>query len=198
MGKKRGRKPSKKTVAAKSALQKKKHWLDCDNEDCGTGDGAYVDGDVVGFTCGSCVALTVAAPEQPKPALTYAEKQERKAARAERKKVRDAAKVNRESLGLGRGWHKRILFKTEKDGKQLYFSRGKKITAAKYKALEKKVAKTAKAKDAKPSFGRGWHFKKTFVGPDGSVYESGKLLHPGLERPDLAEFELLMEQHKNG
>lgn len=195
LGKTRGRKPSKKTVAAKSALQKKRHWIDCVACEI---EGAYVDGDVEQLTCAGCMSLMVAPPEARKPARSAAEKAERKAARAERKKVRDAAKANREDLGLGRGWHKRILFKTEKDGKALYFSRGKKITAAAYKALEKKAAKTSKAKNAKPSFGRGWHFKKEFVGPDGELYKAGKKVATGGIEPTLKEFDLLMEQNSNG
>lgn len=178
LGKKRGRKPSKRTAAARTELQRKKHWLDC--AECEL-DGAEVDGDVTRFICSTCVARQVAPPEAPKQALTPEEKEaraERKAARKERKDAiaRGETPPGPVDLGFGRGWHRKILFKAEVAGKTKHYSRGKEITSSKYKAIAKAEAKRQKSKvKSTAGFGRGWHFKDKFVAPNGDVYKKGKL-----------------------
>ncbi len=199
LGKKRGRKPSKKTVKARSKEKTRSHWLDCSTEDCL--EGAMCDGDVVVYTCGLCVCKDV--PWQlPKPPKTDEEKaaaRDRKVAReAKKKAIADGTFVAPEKskkTGFGRGWHRCLIFSnTDEDGKTEYFSKGKKITKARFTKLVKQHA--AKG-DAKPteSFGRGWHFKKNFVAPNGDVYECGKLTKKASKSPTIAELQALMAQH---
>lgn len=178
LGTKRGRKPSKRTAAARTELQRKRHWLDC--AECEL-DGAEVDGDVTRFICSTCVAGQVAPPEAPKQALTPEEKvarAERKTARKERKDAiaRGEIPTGPVDLGFGRGWHRKILFTAEVAGKTKHYSRGKEITAAKYKNIAKAEAKRTQSKvKVTAGFGRGWHFKDKFVAPNGDVYKKGKL-----------------------
>lgn len=178
LGKKRGRKPSKRTAAARTELQKKRHWLDC--VECEI-DGAQVDGDVTSFICSTCVAGQVAPPEMPKPALTPEEKEARAARKTARKERKDAIARGEVpegpvDLGFGRGWHRKILFKAEVAGKTKYYSRGKEVTASKYKNLSKAEANRQESKvKVTAGFGRGWHFKDRFVAPNGDVYNKGKL-----------------------
>lgn len=201
LGKTRGRKPSKKTVKLRAKGKLESHWLDCKTEDCL--EGANVDGDVITFTCALCVCNEI--PWQlPKPL----ESQQDKLARLERKAARVAKKEaiaagtwvepeKPEKLGFGRGWHRRITFSAEIKGEMQYFSKGKKITKTQYTKLERAEAKKLKAKD-KPtaSFGRGWHFMKEFIAPNGDKYECGRLVLTASKQPTLDELQSLMMQHK--
>lgn len=181
LGKTRGRKPSKKTLAIRSARSKQRHWLDC--AECGI-DGAQVDGDVTRFVCSTCVAKTAGPPEAPKQALTPEEKLARAARKTARKERKDAIARGETpqgpvDLGFGRGWHRKILFKAEVAGNTKHYSRGKEITAAKYKNIAKAEAKRQQSKvKVTAGFGRGWHFKDRFVAPNGDVYKKGKLHRP--------------------
>lgn len=193
LGKQRGRKPNKKTVKARSELQKKQHWLDC--KECEI-YGSWVDGDVTDFLCAWCVQKAIPGPALPKPRKSLEEREEAKVGREERKKERLAKKGERKALGLGRGWHLKVAFTAELDGKPVYFSKGKKITKAAYTKLVKVQQKAAKAK-IKPTagFGRGWHFMDVFYAPNGDRYEKGKLAKKATKEPTEQELDSLMEQN---
>ena len=202
--KKRGRKPSKKTLKARTKEKMQRHWLDC--HVCGD-DGAEVDGDITKFTCGRCAMIGVAPPVLSK-ALTDEEKKarkERREAREKRKKDILAGKIPASKVAIGvRGWHLKILFTAEVNGKQKYYSRGKEITKAAYKKIEKEQAakKATKADEDAVKHIRGWHKKDIYVGPEGETYMFGELVLKANKNPTDAElereFEQLMEQHVNG
>jgi len=197
--KKRGRKPGKGTVKTRDELKKKRHWLDC--AECGA-DGGWVDGDVTSMICGLCVQKKVAPPPAPPKKLTADEKAKREKQRAERKKyllaVARGEIVPEKKFSFGRGWHKRILFKTELDGKTKYFSQGKEITKAKYAKIEKEQVKKADVKAKKPARVRGWHFMEKFVDEKGNLFKKGKLVKKGTKEPTVKELEQLMNQQLNG
>ena len=191
---KRGRRPKKSTVVANDALQKQKHWLECE---CGR-DGATVDGDVTKFTCAYCVQIAVGPPQLAK-ALTEEEKAVKAARKAERIARKEAISrgelIVEKKTNFGRGWHRKAAFTAEVDGKTLYFSFGKEVT----KKVYNKVAKSRAAKvDAKSkpsaSWGRGWHLRKRFVTPAGDVYEKGVLITRAADEPTEKELSQLMEQ----
>ncbi len=174
-GKKRGRKPTKRTVEAKTAIQRQKHWLDCD--ECGL-DGAEVEGDVSRFICARCVQRIAEPPDLPKR-QTKEEKQAAVARKAEKAALKLAelkGETSPTKLNFGRGWHRRILFKAEVEGKTRYYSKGKEITAAKYKKMDKEQKGQVKPVKTTVGFGRGWHFKDVFMAPNGDRYEKGKLV----------------------
>jgi len=173
--KKRGRKPGKKTQKTRSELKLKTHWLDCIQ--CGL-HGADVEGDVTAFTCGTCVQKVVAAPDLKAP-LT----DEQKIAKKARKEAREARAeavaagdvVETPKFAFGRGWHRKIVFSAEVEGKTRYFSLGKEIKKGEHTKLKKEQKKKAKKTAPKKTkgFGRGWHLKAHFVAPNGDVYEKG-------------------------
>ena len=196
LNKKRGRRPKKSTLKAKSELQKKRHWVDCE---CGL-DGAMVDGDVVSITCASCVQKVVAAPPTPKQPVSKEEKEMRAARKLERARQKEAKKqgltLDAKDLGFGRGWHRKILFETEVDGKARYFSEGKEITKRAYNKIAKDREKVESKKAAGTrGWGRGWHLKGEFVAPSGDLYESGSLVTKAEAEPDEKELLSLMVQH---
>lgn len=147
--------------------------------------------------CSPCIQKQVAPPKAPAPKLTA----EQKALKAERKLQRVALKatdaefkaarkagrkpkikqlVAPKDLGFSRGWHWKKLFKTEigEDAQKQpvrYFTLGKEISQSQYEKLLKETANAVMAK-VKPTagFGRGWHLKKKFIAPDGTVYHKGK------------------------
>jgi len=198
IAKRRGRKPGKKAFAKQVEARRNPHWLDC--QECGL-EGAEVDGDVTAYTCWKCVCSAI-----PWPVAKQPESADEKTARLERKAARLAKKeaiakgtyvepTKPGSLGFGRGWHRCVIFsQLDEDGKQVYYSRGKKITKAQFTKL---VREHAKKHAPKPTaeFGRGWHFRKLFVAPNGDVYTMGKLAKKATKNPNEAELDLLMEQH---
>jgi len=203
LGKKRGRKPKKSTVKARDAKKMDRHWLDCQN--CGL-EGAEVDGDVTAFTCGRCAQIGVAAPILPKIITS-----EEKVARKERKEARMARKAaiargevvektTKNVLGFGRGWHRKMLFEVEVEGKTRYFTMGKELSKKEFDKLSKTL-QSKKDQGMKPTagWGRGWHLKDTFVSPTGDYFESGSLITPAstkVTEKDLEkEFGLLMNQN---
>ena len=195
-GKKRGRKPSKRTQQSRSALQKKRHWLDCD--ECDT-EGAWVDGDINKLICPRCTQKRCAPPDMPKKPLNDEERKLRLARKLERAKLKEAKRqgivLDTKDLGFGRGWHRTALFVTEIDGKSRYFTFGVEITKKEYSKLLKEHTKAVTAKVSKTTgWGRGWHLKGEFVSPEGDVYESGSLTRKAKAEPDLAEFQALMVQ----
>lgn len=147
--------------------------------------------------CSPCIQKQAAPPKAPLPKLTS----EQKALKAERKLQRVAQKamavelktarkagrkpkikqlVAPKDLGFTRGWHWKKLFKTEigADAQKQparYFTLGKEISQSQYEKLLKETVNAVMAK-VKPTagFGRGWHLKKKFVAPDGTVYHKGK------------------------
>lgn len=196
LGKKRGRRPKKSTVKARSELQRKQHWVDCE---CGL-DGAMVDGDVVSMTCSRCTQKGVAPPPVPKKPLSKEERALKVARKLERAKLKEAKRqglsLDTKDLGFGKGWHRKILFTTEVDGKPRYFSEGKEVT----KKVYDKIARTRSKIEAKKAagtrgWGRGWHLKGEFVAPTGDLYESGSLVTKAKADPDEAELLSLMVQH---
>jgi len=195
LGKKRGRKPSKKTLKTRTEQKLKRHWLDC--KECGI-EGADVDGDVVEFTCARCVQKVVIPPPRPKPKLTKEEKELKAARKIERAKLREAKKqgldFDPKDLGFGRGWHRKALFTTEISGKARYFSFGKEITKKQYAKLEKERSKKADAKQSS-GWGRGWHLKGEFISPEGDYYESGSIVKKAAAEPTEQELLDLMLQH---
>ena len=177
---KKFRKLTKKEAALVRA-GKTRHYVAC-----ACGEEVYTDTSVCKVICGTCVQKLVAPPPAPKQPLTAEEKMLRAQRKAERKALKEAKAAGkplpkRKDLGFTQGWHRRTLFKTEVDGKAQYFVRGQSVSKKEYD----KVAKEQKAKKAtaaaKPKFGRGWHFKKRFVSPDGTVYSYGKKV--GTRRP---------------
>ena len=197
LGKKRGRKPKKATVTERDRLKRKKHWLDC--SECGV-EGAEVDGDVEAMTCARCVQKTLPPPPKPKKPISKEEKALKVARKLERAKAQEAKKagitLDTKDLGFGQGWHRKILFMTEVDGKARYFSKGKEVTKKQYDKIAKERAKIEAKKAAGTSgWGRGWHLKGEFVAPTGDVYESGSLITKGKADPDEAELLSLMVQH---
>ncbi len=198
IAKRRGRKPGVKAFAKQAEARANRHWLDC--QECGV-ESAEVDGDVTAFTCALCVSAAIPWPK-PKQPETDDEKRtrlERKAARLAKKEAMVAGTyvepTKPGSLGFGRGWHRCVIFsQLDEDGKQVYYSRGKKITKAQFTKL---VREHAKKHAPKPTaeFGRGWHFRKLFVAPNGDVYTMGKLAKKATKNPNEAELDLLMEQH---
>jgi hypothetical protein len=197
--KKRGRKPSKGTVKTRDELKKKRHWLDC--AECGL-DGAWVDGDVTRLTCALCVQKKLAPPKAPAKKLTGDEKAIRDKRREERKQyllaVLRGEVAPEKKFSFGRGWHRRLLFKTELDGKDRYFSEGKEVTKAQYAKIEKVQATKADAKANKPARVRGWHFMEKFVDEKGNLYKRGKLVKKAPKSPTVKELEQLMAQQLNG
>ena len=177
MFKRRGRKPSKKTLKAQIRLKTQRKWLDCS---CGR-DGAWVDGDIDSLTCSYCVQEQVAPPPPAKKALTP----EEKVLKIERKKAREAKKAaiargevpppTPKDLGFCRGWHRKQLFEITLENKTRYFSFGKEVTKAEFAKIRKsRVQKDEAKKKATSGWGRGWHLKKSFKAPDGTVYCFGK------------------------
>jgi len=204
LGKKRGRKPKKETVLANDVKKMNRYWLDC--HVCGM-DGAEVDGDITRFTCGRCAQIGVPAPVLPKT-MTSEEKKARKERSKARKERKEAIargeivpqKSAQALLGFGRGWHRKILFEVEVEGKTRYFSKGKELTKTQFTKLTKtQNEKNEKGKKPSSGWGRGWHLKDTFVSPEGDYYESGSLIEPGHKTPTVkeleTEFEALMIQH---
>ena len=194
---KRGRKPGKQAFEKQAVARANRHWLDC--QECET-ESAEVDGDVVAFTCALCMCKQIPWPtaKQPPTAEEKQARAERKQARLERKEAiaRGEAPPVKEDLGFGRGWHRRLLFTSEVDGEMRYYSKGKSVTKAQYTKIERAQAKQAKAKLAGQSgFGRGWHFKKNFIAPNGDVYNMGKRGKKASKTPTLDELNSLMEQH---
>lgn len=159
-------------------------------ESCGQNE-ARVEADNKLVWCSECVQRHVAPPPAPKPPLTQAERELRAARKLERVK-RKAAKeqgliIAPKDLGFVRGWHRRKLFKTEigEHGEKItvrYFSYGKEITAEEYDKIAKDSLSHELNKTAPTSgWGRGWHLKKHFVAPDGTVWSHGKKIqepHP--------------------
>jgi hypothetical protein len=197
LGKKRGRKPSKKTLKTRTEQKLQRLWLDC--KECGV-ESAEVDGDVIEFTCSRCVQKLVVPPPKPRPKLSKEEKALRAQRKIERAKLREAKKqgitIDAKDLGFGRGWHRKALFKTEIDDKARYFSFGKEVTKKEYDTVAKERTKTNAAKTNKTSgWGRGWHLKGEFVAPTGDVYESGSLVKKAKAEPDEGELLALMLQH---
>jgi len=171
--KRRGRKPSKKTQQRRSDVQKKAHWLDC--IECGV-NGSDVEGDVTKFTCGNCVQKAAAPPDLKAPLTDEqkAQKKAKKVAKAEKARALAAGEVvETPKFSFGRGWHRKIVFSAEVNGKTRYFSLGKEIKKAEFTKLKKAQKKTKKA--APKKWGRGWHLKVRFVAPNGDVYKRGKL-----------------------
>lgn len=199
LSKRRGRKPGKKAFEAQAAARKNSHWLDC--QECGL-ESREVDGNVTTFTCWKCTCSLVAWPagKQPETADEKQARLERKAARVAKKEAIAAGTyVEPEkpgSLGFGRGWHRCVIFSAEVDGKEVYYTKGVKITKAQFTKL---VAQHAEKHAVKPTaeFGRGWHFRKNFVAPNGDVYSMGKLASKATKQPDLTELQSLMEQHSS-
>ncbi|KKK76358.1 hypothetical protein LCGC14_2864460 [marine sediment metagenome] len=198
IAKRRGRKPGKKAFAKQVEARANQHWLDC--QECGL-ESREVDGDVTAFTCWKCVSAAVPWPvaKQPETAEEKTARLERKAARLAKKEAIAAGTfvepVKPGSLGFGRGWHRCVIFShLGEDGKQVYYSRGKKITKVQFTKL---VREHAKKHAPKPTseFGRGWHFRKVFVAPNGDIYNLGKLAEKAAKQPNFAEFQALMEQH---
>jgi len=117
-----------------------------------------------------------------KPLPTPEEKEARNARRKEREERKAAiadgtyvAPKTRKDLGFGRGWHKKMTFKTGANGSTEYYTRGVKITKKEYDTINREQKKAVKEKK-KNSFGRGWHFKAVFIAPNGDRYEKGKLV----------------------
>ncbi|KKK63550.1 hypothetical protein LCGC14_2993170 [marine sediment metagenome] len=136
---------------------------------------------VSAFTCARCVVCMVPFPTF-KPALTADEKAARTVRRKEREErkaaIADGTYVqpkSRQDLGFGRGWHKKVRFKTGANGKTEYYSKGEKITRKEYDRLGRGLRKADKEKK-QSSFGRGWHFKAVFIAANGDRYEKGKLV----------------------
>lgn len=151
-----------------------------------------VDADTSTVTCATCTQKLAGAPAAPKAPLSVEERELRAARKAEKiaKKAAKQAGIEyklSKDLGLTRGWWFKKLFKTsiDKHGKPCetqYFSLGKSITKEEYERLEKELA-TAKSakKSAERHWGKGWHLKKHFVAPDGSVWSKGKMVTPAPE-----------------
>ena len=195
--KKRGRKPSKRTLKKRSQLKQNRHWLDCSQ--CGM-EGAEVDGDISVLICSTCVAKMVPPPPKPRQPLSKEEKELRAARKIERAKQKAAKKagltLETKDLGFGRGWHRKALFTTKIDGKARYFSFGKEIKKREFDKLSRARAKDEAAKiKMSTGWGRGWHLKGEFISPDGDIYESGSLRKKASKEPTLEEFQTLMEQH---
>ena len=134
---------------------------------------------VISFICARCAVVMVPFPVL-KPQMTEEEKSARRARANERRLRKEATargeKVapSRKDLGFGRGWHKKILFKTGINGSTEYYTKGEKITKKEYDTINREQKKAVKEKK-KNSFGRGWHFKAVFIAPNGDRYEKGKL-----------------------
>jgi len=75
-------------------------------------------------------------------------------------------KAAKKQNAMPRGWHLKKLF--EKNGK--FYSFGKEITKAAYDKIAAAIVNKPKPKN----WGQGWHFKKHFVAPDGSIWKRGK------------------------
>ena len=197
LGKKRGRRPKKSTVKARTELQRKRHWVDC--KECGL-DGAEVDGDIESMICSRCIQKGVAPPPPPKKPISAEEKALKVARKLERVKAKEAKRqgltLDTKDLGFGQGWHRKILFETEVDGKARYFSEGKEVTKKQYDKIARARAKIEAKKAAGTSgWGRGWHLKGEFVAPTGDLYESGSLVTKAKVEPDEKELMALMAQH---
>lgn len=160
------------------AAREEKVWLVC--KKCEV-NGSYCDAGTLSLICARCVVRMV-----PFPILKPRETTEEKSARLARKVDRETRKAaiadgtyvepkSRKDMGFGRGWHKKMLFKTGTNGTTEYFTRGEKITKKEYTRLNREQKNTAKEK-TKTSFGRGWHFKAVFIAPNGDRYEKGKLV----------------------
>jgi hypothetical protein len=197
IAKRRGRKPGKKAFAKQVEARANRHWLTC--QECELEEGE-VDGNVIAFTCYKCVCNAIPWPVHKQP-----ETPEEKSARLERKATRLAKKeaiadgtwvepTKAVGSSFGRGWHRCVLFNAEVDGKEVYYSRGKKISKAKFTKLVREHA-TKHAPTPTAEFGRGWHFRKVFVAPNGDMYTLGKLAMKASGDPTEAELLALMEQH---
>ena len=202
IGKRKGRKPGKKAFEKQATARANRHWIDCQGDDCV--ESAEVDGDVIGWTCTRCVGKETPWPvaKQPPTVEEKKAKAERKAARRAKKEaiaagtyVEPEKSAKSVTSGFGRGWHRCIVFShLGEDGKEAFYSRGKKITKAQFTKL---VEEHADKHVLKPTaeFGRGWHFRKVFVAPNGDVYNMGKLAMKATKEPSEFELDCLMEQH---
>lgn len=130
----------------------------------------------VKFTCSSCVIKVTPGPENIKP------KNEVKAKIRQLKKVRQKKISNALLAGkqkpkikkppeFPRGWHRRKLFEITVAGETHYYTMGQEITAEEFASLRDDPENSD---DKHAGYGRGWHLKKHFVAPDGTVYEYGK------------------------
>lgn len=202
IGKRKGRKPGKKAFELQATARRNRHWIDCQGDDCL--ESAEVDGDVIGWTCALCVGKEIPWPVAKQPLTTEEKKAkvERKAARLAKKEaiaagtyVEPEKSAKSVTSGFGRGWHRCIVFShLGEDGKEAFYSRGKKITKAQFTKL---VGEHADKHAPKPTaeFGRGWHFRNVFVAPNGDVYNMGTLATKATKEPNETEFQNLMEQH---
>ncbi len=159
------------------AVKGPSHWLTC--RKCEIAE-RECESSVTSFICARCVVVMVPFPVL-KPQMTEEEKSARRA-RAEERRLRKEAiargeKVapSRKDLGFGRGWHKKVLFKTGTNGKTEYYTKGEQITKKEYDTINREQKKAVKEKK-KNSFGRGWHFKAVFIAPNGDRYEKGHLV----------------------
>lgn len=205
--KRRGRKPGKKSQKKLAAtLKKGPKELECEQ---GCGNVVTVDGTIGSVICPDCVQKLILPPPKPKPALTEAErklKAERKLERAKKKAAKAAGikYVSTKDLGFTRGWHLKKFFETSVDGKTRVFSFGKEISKKKADQLRKEAQKAQAAQEQKEAtaFGRGWHFKAKYIGPNGEIYEKGVKTSDGNPKASddelLAELTILMEQNTNG
>ena len=154
------------------------HWLTC--RKCEIAE-RECESSVTSFICARCVVVMVPFPVL-KPLTTPEEKVARTARRNEREERKAAiadgtyvAPKTRKDLGFGRGWHKKMTFKTGVNGSTEYYTRGEKITKKEYDTINREQKKAVKEKK-KNSFGRGWHFKAVFIAPNGDRYEKGHLV----------------------
>lgn len=165
------RRPSKKLV------QKEKrgtHYLEC--KVCG--DEQLMPASASGFTCSDCVTKMMPSPKLPKPE-TGLRADLKKARRARRKKIRDAELAGKKPPKIAkvpklpRGWHRRKLFEITVSGKTRYYTEGKEVSQKEYEQIRDDPDGPG-GENNHTGYGRGWHLKKKFVAPDGTVYSYGK------------------------
>ena len=129
----------------------------------------YVPADVVSVMCSTCFTALC-----PPPALCKETNPAKQQLQKVQQDLRSKGDWEVELPAFPKGWHRRKHFKIKIGDKTYYFSKGQPLTRNEFNSSKRK-AKAVQAKATPHSgFGRGWHLKKEFVAPDGTVFSYGK------------------------
>ena len=157
----------KGTRVAKKKDVRGYHDLECRVDGCYSA--LIVPKDAVSVMCSTCLAALC----EPPPV-----RREANPAKAQLRKIKRnfaSEGINTADLpSFPKGWHRRKHFKIKVGKKTYYFASGRPVSRKEF-TESKKLAKREIAKSAPHSgYGRGWHLKKEFIAPDGTVFSYGK------------------------